>query len=500
MLTTAWPGAGGPPPLPNLPTPTATAEARGGPHAAAAEAGAAPTIDGATAADDASARVGRIVAEPIGQPPRPRPTLPTGHLRGRVLDALRRPVGNTTVRALCMQDLELDHRTSTAGDGTFAFADLRIGHYRVFVEPGELRGNRRADDRSSTRTRLTAGADLDVGDLVVACDAIVEGVVVTAANVGIEAAVARIVPMPMGDAVNAPTDALGHFRTGPLKPGRYRANVDLRTAAPPHSSLAAPHPVFFEVRPDSLCALEPLVCGAGTAKAHGRVVDERGQPVDGLDVICTGARTEMWREQRVVVDQCDGTCVLLRARTDAKGDYHFAGLPAGAVDVQIGGPYPHPIRPGQHPLAQPGPLLRAELAADADVDLGCASVLRSHPYRLEGRIEIDPAWAKAHQNPQLVVRIADAGREADRRAFAKVSSTPLPTLLARNSAGTGFPDEGIVPLRADGTFVFTCEATSDAQRRPRELWIRCRDSPEVAVHPITPKPDGDERATFRFPP
>lgn len=252
-------------------------------------------------------------------------------VRGRVIDQDDVPVASARV-SLYRGQVKAERETDAAG--RFAFDGLGIGVYRLYVEgrslpegflppwrqeiPREVAG--RPSGIFGTALRLTKDDDREV-DLRVFAAGSVRGRLVGSGGEPIAGTVVFI-RSTSGVTHAARTDAEGCFVLAKVYPGAYSTCVKL---GPDHavSAASAPLPLHFDLAPGELRVLADLVTSAGGHILRGSVVDETGQPVVGLGVMCQEAPDT-------------GHASLWETVTDERGRYELGRVPSSALVVSVG--------------------------------------------------------------------------------------------------------------------------------------------------------------------
>lgn len=222
--------------------------------------------------------------------------------------------------------------------------------------------------------------------------------------------------------VEARTDADGCYAFEDLYPGDYTLLARPAQARRPElRALPATRPLALAIAEgeDVLCA--ELRLRAGERELAGRVVDQDGRPLAGLEV----------RVQPIAPsDQMPhaGAFPALSSRTDADGRFLCADLPAERVLVRV--------EPGFDPAA---PLLERRLAAavepfevdlsgaEARLELAPVRARASRPFVARVALALDLDWARAHglTPADLRARVAWAeGEPAERGLCSELRLDP----------------------------------------------------------------------------
>lgn len=329
---------------------------------------------------------------------------PSGVVHGRVLDQDDAPVADVTVS---LHRGQQTRQATTGAAGRFRFDELPAGHYRLYVEPHGLPdgllppwrqqvARDREDDPHGvygTALRLTAGAEQSA-DLRVFAAASVQGRVVGADGAPMTGAIVTL-RSPSGVEESARSEEDGRFRLDRVRPGAYTASV----AAPARRSRdeahtdgqdvdlggEAPLPVRLDVPAGRRVDLGDLVWGRGGHVLTGIVLDQHGLPVAGL------------RLRGVAAEPGPGAgAVLAGAVTGADGRFRLGRVPSGALLVDVEPVVWAPGAPLAPLAAAPAPLPVETRGAPAELDVGVLRVEARRPFRLLGRVRVDPDWARAH--------------------------------------------------------------------------------------------------------
>lgn len=266
--------------------------------------------------------LGRLVAREIA-PPRIH-LLPASTIAGRVLEAgSRLPLAGVDLVVVKHRDSTVEGRATTEADGRFRVTGLVPGRYHVVAE----------DDRRSGQRGVAVGLGETVGDVEVGLHRLVrvEGRL-RAANG--RTCTSGHVTLHVGDPA-----AGGHGCTCAGGPDTVTAALDPKTGV-----------ARFLLAPDQTYGVEAYCAGhlIGThapivvrrrdigglvwrarrgLTVRGRVVDEDGKPLAGVDV---GARYD---PESMYYDQV----ARGEARTDANGEFTLSGLAPGAPELFVDG-------------------------------------------------------------------------------------------------------------------------------------------------------------------
>ena len=302
-------------------------------------------------------------------------------VHGTVLDSLDRPVEGVGV--LLYHGRER-HKQVTDGRGAFEFKNLAGGQHRLFVDRSEMpRGllapwkqgvpriyTGEATGIHGTSFMLPDHEDLQV-DLRVFRVSEVTGSVIGSSGEPIEGALATI-RSQNGVLISTRTDQWGLFRLEGVYPGLYVIQVE---TPPDQPELAghSPLPTTFEIGSGELVRLEDMVLGGVGCVLQGRIVDEDGLGVEGLDLLVHGA---------------DSVGIDLRwsARTDLEGSFRLGRLSPGDLRLEVVDP--------TRALAEIPPPRALHLGGSQESwDLGVWEVERDRSFRVLGRVRVDPHWA-----------------------------------------------------------------------------------------------------------
>lgn len=252
----------------------------------------------------------------------------------------------------------------------------------------------------------------------------------------------------------AETGSTGRYRIA-CAPGSVRIQVHL---GPDHelASRTRPRPRDRRLLAGEV-AVEDFVLSSSGAAVRGRVRTPDGAPVGDLTIWCTHRPAES--------ELAEGAApYTLRdhaqsCRTSSDGSFVLEGLPDGRYSVAVG-PFDYDPADGGR-LGMHGPRTIALVEGGRDVDIGEQTVHLSHPFVVEGRLEI--AEARHDRNLRLWAML----QPGPRRARATEKAIPL--------------------VRRDGRLVFrwSCETPEGP------VLLELRDSAgAVAEEVVTPTPDG----------
>ncbi|HZM00232.1 MAG TPA: carboxypeptidase-like regulatory domain-containing protein [Planctomycetota bacterium] len=361
---------------------------------------------------------------------------PAASVTGRVLDQ-----DDATVAAVTVSLYRGATRLQTATDaaGSFHFADLAPGNYRLFVEgrtlpedllpPWRQHVAREPEPSPSgihgTSFRLTAGTERAV-DLRVFAAGTVRGRIVSARGDPVAGALISV-RSTAGVTDQARTDDSGRFELAALYPGAYVASARLE-ASFPDAAVSAPLPLRFELAPRQVLVLDDLVPAVAGHVLRGTVVDLAGRPVPGLPVLC--------REERE-----DGLGGEWRCVTDAEGRYDVGRVPSAPLLVAVEARSPGRSG-GLERLREPVEPLRVDARyADAVIEVAPIRVEAARPFQVVGRVRVDPAWAHANGLERWRASVAVRGLDETAAEDGEAASD--------------------LPVNASGSFAWSCATPHD---------------------------------------
>lgn len=380
--------------------------------------------------------------------------LAVGCIAGEVRDS-RGPVAAGAVvvhfRAL---GTEGSFECPVSADGTFLIERVPAGTYRLEVKettlPGYLGPSRRSASGSGSDPPGLGPVTVKIPEqggtfqvvLRVFAEAVVSGSVLGPDDEGVSGVQVRLQCRAAATrylCADGLTDPDGRYVIRKVYPGEYRTQLFQGDGTPErYAGLAHPAPLELTVEEGRRLELPPLRLGGGSGSIEGVVLDQDELPVPDLPVLCylgepvdTGDVPHDWNS------------ALQRVSTDRGGRFRLHGLPAVRVKVQIAPDGYLPSRSlTKNLLARHVPPSSLDLGVEPKQDLGIVRVVRSRPYVLEGRIQLDPQWAAQHgvRVEQLEVRVFDAATGA---------SEPRQPL--------GDPEVG-----SDGTFHWECQTPAGA--------------------------------------
>lgn len=423
------------------------------------------------------------------------PTAPVeGVIRGTLLDQVGRPVVPAVVALL---GSSLEERRSVGQDGSFSFSVAPGRHALRVVEDSlpdgylppwnqDQEAAVYADNpdfpRGYFRTTVTvpeAGGEVAVR-LRAFLAATVAGTVTGPNGEPIDGAQVRIqscaVDAPTGLASTARTDAGGRYEMPGVYPGRYRTEVWLSdTTDVRYHELAVPLPRTVLVEEGGIHELPTLVVGLGSKRVSGVVLDQDGAPFADLPVACD-------LDAKVAPGEIPHgwSSIVARARTNAEGRFVLEGLPSAEHRLRVGDYEPGKV--GQCRAAFWIEPIAIDLRSVEALELPPVQLDESRPFRFDGTVALDAAWAAAQgvtlADLRVVVDLLDpeaVSPDAPRRSsFRKVSLDV---------------DE------SSGAFTWMCE-TPHPPVRIVLTFARPRQSIELTVTPI---PRGTDERIVHFP-
>lgn len=189
----------------------------------------------------------------------------------------------------------------TGADGTFSIDMLPKGRVRVRITH---------PDYPSDELEAVASTTGEAARLRLALGGHVEGALLDEASGDPLAGVTIDAKGPAGASTDATTDAKGHWKLGPLKPGRWRVTVKLPGFLPATRELDVP----VSRAPGASSLRDVRIELARGALVGGTVRDRRGQRVGGA---------------RITVRRVDGRGEPVEADTDAQGEFRIHDCPTG---------------------------------------------------------------------------------------------------------------------------------------------------------------------------
>jgi protocatechuate 3,4-dioxygenase beta subunit len=342
--------------------------------------------------------------------------------------AVSDPNGTFTVSGLGMGKYTLrataDAKTSVGTEAIFDESTLRPLHVRLVLQPGVFVDGRVLDDSG----RVLAGAVVDV--LAVPSD-----------------------DLP----VSGQSGSDGRYRLGPIAPGKYQLLARLEDFVP----LDSPEP---QLGPHARASFDLRL--ARTARIAGRVVDEAGQPMVGVQVSVIGLVAG--RDELVVLP---------------------GGLPlaAEAADMPLGGL----LRQGGErscPTDKNGVFTIAGLAP------GRARLVIHHPDKLPFRLEpLSLASGDARDLGKLVVMSGGvlAGRILDEKG-QPIEAAVVDARPAGRSATPALrvptDREGKFTIRVPvGSYIVTAQTETLAAPGPLAIHVGANETAEPSVLQLVPK-------------
>jgi len=318
-------------------------------------------------------------------------------LQGTVIDSFDVPISEVIVSAYIGRERR-DALTDV--DGRFLFDDLRVGRYRLFVDQRTLTEGLLPPWRQSvprawsgeatgihgTSIALSAGAEEEV-DLRVHWAGSVQGRVAGPGGEPLAGAELRA-RSASGLELGGSTDERGRFRVEGAYPGSYLGLIELAGEAALEHAGRAPLPFVFDLAPGAELDLGEIAIEGGGPALAGRVVDQSGVPVAGLELY---AKTTL-----------DGVALRWVAMTDEEGLFRIGRLPAQSITLEV------------KRVAD----LFAQLPPPVDVDLSASPELLELPdwrvelqqrFSVHLRVEVDRVWLR----DVGIVRYALEARELD---------------------------------------------------------------------------------------
>jgi hypothetical protein len=242
-----------------------------------------------------------------------------------------------------------------------------------------------------------------------------------------------------------------------------------------YEDLGPPPPLPFELGPNQAVRLN-LVLGGGACFVTGRVVDERGDPFVGLSVLAYYRNEPDDGLPRMTWGNRAGQDV-----TDSNGEYTLQGLYSAPIAIQVAPEGYLPRTPiGSNQLARPVDTIELDLRTESEARAPERVALRSRPFHVTGRIELDPTWAKRHavEPDDLTMSIGRPLRwqepSDDPRAPQRVFSD--------------------LDIAKDGSYAWACETPSEAV----VVRVVSNHGPSVELR-IDPVPDTSIVVPIPFP-
>jgi protocatechuate 3,4-dioxygenase beta subunit len=287
----------------------------------------------------------------------------------------------------------------------------------------------------------------------------VEGRVVDDTGKPLAAATVDVMALPSDDLpISARSDANGRFRLGPVAPGKHQVLAHLED----YVILDAPEPTLGARRQESF-----ELHLARTARLSGRVLDEAGRPMVGLQVssICLiGGRDDLVVIPGPLPPAAEAAELpvgrLLRpggvrtGATDKEGRFHLTGLAPGRTRVEI-------LHPDKLALRRE-PLL---LAPGDERDLGDLTMVAGAT--IAGKA-IDPE-GKTVEGALVEAKLTGRGA----RGAVRATTDPNGEFFLR------------VPL---GEYALTAQTGKLASASPLAVRVSATPAPEGVVLSLVPRP------------
>ncbi|HEY1554893.1 MAG TPA: carboxypeptidase-like regulatory domain-containing protein [Kofleriaceae bacterium] len=246
-------------------------------------------------------------------------------LAGTLEDATGAPVGGAQ---LSVSDGAGEGRhAQVAADGTFAIDLLPRGHVLVRVDH---------PDYPPAELDAVASQHGEHVHLVLPLGGAIEGAVLDAGTGDPIAGLPLEAQGPAGQTAEATTDKAGHWRLGPLRPGRWRVEAKL----PGYLAQTRELDVLAAHAPGGTSVRDVRIDLARGALVGGTVRDDRGQRISGA---------------HVVVRAATGEGPAAEGDSDAQGEFRIHDCPAGDVLVaashgNAGGSVRAAVRAGEEVL------------------------------------------------------------------------------------------------------------------------------------------------------
>ena len=320
-------------------------------------------------------------------------------IAGRVLDDSDRGVAGVLVRLLRGSS---ERRTETGGDGSFEFSSLDRGSYRLYVDPNSLsegylppwrQYSARAYSGVATGLGATAlrvtSSDPQQVDLRIFSAASASGRVVDTSGEPIQG-VTVLLSRPGAQTHAARTEADGEFVISRVYPGRYTVSAQLGPNYP-DAVASAPIPYVVDIAPGSRAFLQDLLISTAGYVLTGRVLDQEGQPLEGLTLSFHEVSGGTSSNHFV-------------AETDELGRFRVGRFPAVALRVVVDEGERRKHR-GDVRLSEPVELLEVNVGGPTgELDLGEFRVECASWFVLQGTIRVDPLWATSSDFEDWTVR------------------------------------------------------------------------------------------------
>ena len=292
-------------------------------------------------------------------------------ISGRVLDQHGQPMSRAAVQAAALADATVAGTSVTDDRGEYRIWGLPPGRYLVTAAPSmdrmlgsrgvvtldDVLEARRTSLKPSGELELRPGDDVRAGDVFVeAADPVrvafpqrrlprmISGRVIGPDGGGMRDAVVRASAGPAGPGAQTTTDARGEFTIGGLATGDYVLEAtarDFLVVRYGQTTLGEP-PRRIPIENDDVDGIE-IRLSRGHAIV-GRIVDELGDPLEGVMVTLMQLRTSGERRQ--------ATFGGALSRTDDRGEYRLGRVAPGtyliSASMEARGPggYPATYFPG----------------------------------------------------------------------------------------------------------------------------------------------------------
>lgn len=269
------------------------------------------------------------------------------------------------------------------------------------------------------------------------------------------------------------TDEDGFYRFADLAPGSYAISADSGGAL---GAGQDPAPRVVQLSKGALYEMPDLVLGTGGDRLTGRVVDERGRPMEGLLLICTEVTPGPSAVRRLV------------GRTGADGDFCLGRAPASDWKLTV---REDPAEASRGMLRIDPTELRtfATGGQGIEVALGELVIPARAPFLASMEIRVDRRWAR------------EAGIQ--RLHLDVVQSDPPEGGAVRGTCRVRYSERRLKPAGpGQQDPIIWCEWGSPPSVGPVVLELRLQDAPpSVGVKHITvsPSPGGQEEIFAAFP-
>ncbi|MEM7310781.1 MAG: carboxypeptidase-like regulatory domain-containing protein [Planctomycetota bacterium] len=277
-------------------------------------------------------------------------------------------------------------------DGYFEFNVPPDDEYSVLVDPASLplgyvpppeqdSTNFWEDSRfGRTTVRVPRAGGEFATEVFVFREALVRGSVVGPKGQPVPHCFVRVgssEPGHAGVSTDTFTDANGLYEVRPVWPGKSYVRVIPESSTDETlRELAIPLPPELDVEEGGVYTIEPIRIGTGSKTVHGVVVNQAGEPFEGLPILCYKPR--------------DLSAVLLQTETDSGGRFSLEGLYPERVSIHLTGRFEPNRELSDRRLAWHAPPIELDLSTGPDVvDVGTRSLWASRPFFFEASVSAD---------------------------------------------------------------------------------------------------------------